>query len=48
MKDINEAAKKLGKRGGAETKKKYGKKHFSEAGKKGGWPKGKKRTKKES
>ena len=34
---------KLGKKGGAAVKKKYGKEHYSKMGKKGGWPKGKKR-----
>lgn len=31
----NKAAQSLGKLGGKATTKKYGKKHFSEAGKKG-------------
>jgi hypothetical protein len=33
--DISELAKKLGSLGGNKTKKKYGKKHFSDIGKKG-------------
>lgn len=33
--EINEAAQLLGKKGGNTTKKKYGSKHYSEAGKKG-------------
>ncbi len=41
MKD--KAAVSLGQRGGQKTASLYGKKHFSDAGKKGGWPKGKKR-----
>jgi len=43
----SEAAQKLGKLGGEATAKKYGKKHFSEAGKKGmkaRWEKQKKNT----
>lgn len=32
---MNKAAQKLGKLGGQATKKKYGKKHFSKAGKLG-------------
>ncbi len=33
--NASDIAKQLGKRGGAATKRKYGRKHFSEAGKKG-------------
>lgn len=33
--EIELAAKKLGKKGGETTAKKYGKSHYSEAGKKG-------------
>lgn len=32
---MNKSAQKLGKLGGKATKKKYGSKHFSDAGKKG-------------
>lgn len=39
----NKAAQKLGKLGGKKTASLYGHEHFSNAGKKGGWPKGKKR-----
>ena len=34
-KELSDLAKKLGKAGGSQTLKKHGKKHFSDAGKKG-------------
>jgi general stress protein YciG len=39
QKQVTDYLSKIGEKGGATTKKRYGKKHYSEIGKQGGRPK---------